>query len=206
VTVRPVDSPEFRRWFGASKVVDDRGDPLVVWHGSSARAGDFEIFDVGRVVDVGFHFGTKDAAKDLSEVPPRPFYLRIVNPVELEDPGDWFTTMTFQWPVQDQLVKHGLLNRAQYDQITDLVDIATHVKKSTHFRSTPWTEARSRVSALVRRFLLEQGVDGVKYENLTEDQGSTSWIAFDPRQIKHAVLNRGTWNPEDPNILHGVRR
>jgi hypothetical protein len=42
VTIRPVDSPEFRRWFGASKVVDERGQPLVVYHGT--RRTGFDTF------------------------------------------------------------------------------------------------------------------------------------------------------------------
>lgn len=36
------DSPEFRRWFGASKVVDSNGQPLVVYHGTGKK---FDRFD-----------------------------------------------------------------------------------------------------------------------------------------------------------------
>lgn len=36
-----VDSPEFKRWFGESKVVDAQGQPLVVYHGTD---GDFNVF------------------------------------------------------------------------------------------------------------------------------------------------------------------
>jgi hypothetical protein len=35
----------FWRWFGESKVVDDQGKPLVVYHGTR---GDFSVFDAGR--------------------------------------------------------------------------------------------------------------------------------------------------------------
>ncbi len=39
---RPVtETPEFRKWFGDSKVVDDKGEPLVVYHGT---ASDVEAF------------------------------------------------------------------------------------------------------------------------------------------------------------------
>lgn len=38
------DSPQFRLWFGASKVVDKDGNPLVVYHGT---ASEFWIFDQG---------------------------------------------------------------------------------------------------------------------------------------------------------------
>ena len=30
----PMDNPNFRRWFGRSKVVDREGNPLVVYHGT----------------------------------------------------------------------------------------------------------------------------------------------------------------------------
>ena len=40
--VSPLDNPAFRRWFGDSKVVDERGEPLVVYHGTAA---DFDTFD-----------------------------------------------------------------------------------------------------------------------------------------------------------------
>lgn len=41
----PIDTPEFNRWFGDSKVVDEHGAPLTAYHGS---ARDFEEFDLGK--------------------------------------------------------------------------------------------------------------------------------------------------------------
>jgi hypothetical protein len=38
------NSPEFKAWFGDSKVVDENGEPLVVYHGTPV--GDFESFDI----------------------------------------------------------------------------------------------------------------------------------------------------------------
>ena len=34
---RQTDTPNFKRWFGDSKVVDENGEPLVVYHGSSEK-------------------------------------------------------------------------------------------------------------------------------------------------------------------------
>lgn len=41
-TVAQTETPEFKRWFGNSKVVDDKGNPLVVYHGT--LAGDITTF------------------------------------------------------------------------------------------------------------------------------------------------------------------
>lgn len=40
-------SPEFRKWFGDSKVVDGNGEPLVVYHGT--KNGSFEAFDADKL-------------------------------------------------------------------------------------------------------------------------------------------------------------
>lgn len=46
-SARQINTPEFKRWFGDSKVVDFAGDPLVVYHGTS-RDRDFTSFKVGQ--------------------------------------------------------------------------------------------------------------------------------------------------------------
>jgi hypothetical protein len=35
---------------------------------------------------------------------------------------------------------------------------------------------------------------------------SDIYAVFSPTQIKSAVSNRGTFDPNDPNILHGLAR
>jgi len=41
---RQVETPQFKQWFGESKVVDEAGAPLVVYHGTIRQ---FDSFDVG---------------------------------------------------------------------------------------------------------------------------------------------------------------
>jgi hypothetical protein len=50
-------SPEFKRWFGESKVVDEAGEPRVVYHGTTA---DFSEFDAAKG---GAATGAKSAEK-----------------------------------------------------------------------------------------------------------------------------------------------
>ena len=52
-----VDTPEFKHWFGDSKVVDKDGKPLVVYHGTDA---DIKKFDFSKTTGIGMHFGTKE--------------------------------------------------------------------------------------------------------------------------------------------------
>ena len=50
------------------------------------------------------------------------------------------------------------------------------------------------------------GKDPVTGEDLYMRVETDSYIVFDPRQIKAVYGNRGTFDPEDPDILHGWRR
>jgi hypothetical protein len=80
-------TPAFKKWFGDSKVVDENGEPLVVYHGTSAIFNTFQMrnAELGR----GAYF-TNDP-EWASEFGPNIFnsYLSIQNPLRLTGPyGD----------------------------------------------------------------------------------------------------------------------
>jgi GNAT superfamily N-acetyltransferase len=57
------------------------------------------------------------------------------------------------------------------------------------------------------------GYDGIVYGGYRDAEGfdiytgrNVEIIAFEPTQIKSAIGNRGTFDPEDPNIMHNPRR
>jgi hypothetical protein len=68
------DTPAFKAWFGNSKVVDDEGNPLNVYHGTT---GNFEVFDIKKTykdsyVGRGFYFTSNphDADKNYAGLGP----------------------------------------------------------------------------------------------------------------------------------------
>ena len=91
-----VESPEFKAWFGDSKVVDENGKPLRVYHGTSA---DFEKFDLsyfglndkGYLGD-GFYFGSQTVSSAYGTKGEGgrviPAYLSLKNPFEIT-PENW---------------------------------------------------------------------------------------------------------------------
>lgn len=160
------DTPEFRNWFGDSKVVDESGKPLVVNHATWA---DFDTFDFGRLGEttdsnasdeglaqtarVGTWFSSRNLAEDIGATRNVETYLAISNPKK-------YRTL-------------GALARA--------------AKKAGG-------------GAALRAALSDQGFDGVALAD--EEFGGTSYVAFHPEQIKSATGNRGTFDPNDPNILN----
>jgi len=93
---KQTETPEFKRWFGNSKVVDADGKPLVVYHGvkdadmrvengAVVFAPKFDVFDTKGRTEPGAWFSPdpKVAAKYGT---PIPFYLKAVAPVREEGP------------------------------------------------------------------------------------------------------------------------
>lgn len=89
-TRRAPDTDAFRRWFGDSKVVDENGEPLVVYHGTNA---DFKAFKPTKIGEFGpaiYFASTPSEAGSYAGVPRRgqedgapniiPVYLSLKNP------------------------------------------------------------------------------------------------------------------------------
>lgn len=81
---RQVDTPEFKRWFGDSKVVDENGEPLVVYHGTDSR---FKVFKM-REAELGLGAYFTDDREWASEFGSNvvPAYLSIKKPLLLTGP------------------------------------------------------------------------------------------------------------------------
>jgi hypothetical protein len=168
----PVDqtqTPEFKAWFGGSKVVDADGRPLVVYHGT---AGEFDAFDrnapTSHISLPGFFF-TPDVAiaeqfadgaahrRKVAGDQPRivPAYLSIKNPARLDYDDRTSGKMTSERTVRSDLAE---------------------AKRNGH--------------------------DGAVITGWADGSGDTQYVAFRPEQIKSATANRGTFDPNDANILH----
>ncbi len=201
-------NPAFWEWFGDSQVRDAAGQPLVVYHGTSAL-DDFDTFRVHS--EMGAHFGTARQAEGLVErlvdssssralAGRRRWriiraYLSIQHPLRLEDWG----LFTAPFVVQ-QLQHRGLL---------------------------PWERRYDFWQPFtVQQWLRQQGYDGLVYLNRREGYdeatyadileaehhkgdrlsdaewraryplAADSWVVFSPQQIK-SVWNQGTWAKDE---------
>ena len=197
----------FRRWFGDSKVVDARGEPLVVWHGHPQNVDAFFVFDFDRAIDLGMHFGSEEAAFDVigstrssrnAREHVRPFYLSLRNPLVMEDLGDWISSGlgAFRVPALEQLFKMGIVDAAEYKEAYEKV----RAVREGPTRVQEVSSRRAALSSIVRDLILDAGYDGIVYTNDNEDVGSTAWIAFYPEQIKLADGTNTTFDPKSPDI------
>jgi hypothetical protein len=179
---RQTDTPEFKEWFGDSKVVDADGNPLVVYHGT---ASDFSVFDrersgrnyvyrggnkgfffTNRPIPAGVYAEQADGANFGDEENPRfgngganimPVYLSLQNPYERKatgSPDKWFDY--------------------NHDKIIEAAEKA--------------------------------GADGVIIRGGKGFEVRNVYIAFRPEQIKSAIGNNGNFDPTNPDIRKSADR
>jgi len=116
----PTDSPAFKRWFGHSKLVDENGDPLVIYHGTGPTAFTEFKQGAGKRFDKGF-FGADG------------FYLTpqryLADAYSLQRGGTAANTMELYVSIQNPLWIHG--KTSQPDEIVE--NFATALK--AHFKA-----------------------------------------------------------------------
>jgi hypothetical protein len=90
-SLRDRATANFKRWFGDSKVVDEKGEPLVVYHGTDEE---FYAFDPSKQnvrnarMGMGFYFTANKDAAAMSGDRVMPVYLSLQNPYVISLDGD----------------------------------------------------------------------------------------------------------------------
>ena len=134
-------SKYFKKWFGKSKVVDENGEPLVVYHGTDKE---FTSFDPEKSIGGQNWFTSDKSAIEAGEVGAQGKGIIMETYLNIEKPAGW----------------------AEYDKFT--IDE-----------------------------LLGRGYDGLI---LPESDGTATYVAYSPEQIKSATGNRGTFDAGERNI------
>jgi hypothetical protein len=176
-----VRTPEFKAWFGnwendpenASKVIDENGEPLVVYHGTTKDFNEFKY------AEFGFHFGTYEQAKKRidywvnlgSKFRIIPCFLNIKGILETKD----FIKFRFD------VVKKYLYRNLKFIDAKEYYD--------------------SKFENQLKKVLEQKGIDGFKYWN-TEEGNGYSYLCFYPNQIKLADGTNTTFDNNNPDIRY----
>ena len=124
-----INSPEFKKWFGDSKVVDKDGKPLVVYHGTSGKHNVFDKNYIGAIsgpLSTGFHFSNIKSESEIyasqanSEIGDGErivsAYLKIKNPLELNAPNKQFA---FNYADENSEKINSALKTGKYDGVSN---------------------------------------------------------------------------------------
>lgn len=202
----PVDTPEFKRWFGDSKVVDTDGDPMVMYHGTSGdqRGDAFTMFDTyasnyGLMGMGGYFTDNPDVASEYTAkgrgTSPTvyPVFLSIKNPIDMDaaaDPDMW----TSQFEGIEDYHEGGDNNESWYRAAEDLIAED----------GLPKYEG----AEIMQDGLRAMGFDGITHIGGGRRKDSATrhrvYVAFDPEQIKSATGNNGDFDPANADIRYSI--
>ena len=203
-SLRAPNTKAFKQWFGDSTVVDEDGEPLVVYHGSRKFKGNKFRPDVKRVNRAGnvagYYFApdpdqasgyAKNRAKDRYDEGAQvlPAFLSIENPYIA---GESRVTPAMIRQYKKELVA---LNQHMSDENVEEWS-ETKLPRFTDGR-LPDSNALNGDGDAMQRILKAGGYDGFK--------DGPHWVAFEPTQIKSATGNKGTFNKSNPDIRRSLR-
>ena len=189
-----VDTPEFKNWFGDSKVVDENGNPLVVYHGTNA---DFNIFDTEKfgAWDNGSKFrinGVDENGKlKIETIKDEGFFFSSIKR-NAEGHADGAAEMTGGNP---RVIAAYL--KAEKPLIVEIDEFYADVK---HYDAQDWYDHNT---AEILDKYHAGNYDSIIIKNPV-DKKDIMYIVFNPTQIKSATDNVGTFDPDNPDIRFSV--
>lgn len=179
-------TPQFKEWFGDSKVTDESGQPLVVYHGTTQ---DIKSFDPSKSFgNLNASFFTEDpkfaSSYDYTQGKGNvlPVYLSAKN------------IFDFGNKEQRDALKEAASKIEIRDPVRGFVTLDTKIPDSEQYFDTEHPE--------VFQLIKELGYDGVKLK----ERGVTNYAVFNPTQIKSAIGNTGAFSKESPNITENIER
>lgn len=212
---KQIESPEFKKWFRDSKVVDEDGKPLVVYHGGVPGMTTFDAERAGKV-------NRSDWGKGI-----------YFTPVSWMAKGYREDAALANNPDEDRLWKEyeAEAKRLGTSPMMQTIDLGFGSEKYNQLEEfkNRWQRNRDRVRAelashaqgLYPVFLRIENPFIYQYEGMTDpfmadhakakghdgilivqDDGEIEEaVAFVSEQIKSATGNQGTFDPKNPNIL-----
>ena len=180
------ETPEFKRWFGDSRVVDADGRPLVVYHGG---AKGITAFDKGKI---GTNFGyDKDGFFFTTE---RGDYPGTADNYAGEDGDVYHVYLSLQNPYT--------LEQFAADLGLEVDDLVMQ-EGSPQSPITVFDTDREEIMRRVR----DGGYDGVAFQvDYGDGTNEGMFVALEPTQIKSAIGNNGQFDQGSADITLSTAR
>lgn len=176
-----IESPEFAAWFGGSQVRGDDGKPRVVYHGTGAN---FDAFDNDKI---GSNYRRKDF-----------FHYFAASPEVAGEQANF-------------AARGGALKAAFRGAGANIMPAYIKLENPLVVRndgSAPGLDSAMDYADMNREELYEQAIanghDGIAVYDVNGE--NPVFGVLDPKQVKSATGNKGTFDPNDENILNQDER
>ena len=181
-----ISTPAFKNWFGNSKIVDDKGAPIVMYHGTKHQ---FEKFDPKIGYQGAMFFSPKRefaenymGGTDVRE--PIAVYISAKNPFDYDNPKH-----------REAVIKLAMENTPVYKNAPDQAGMRRVLEDALTSKDANWTTVEDTG--------FQDAIKKLGFDSFyVKESGVKNIAVYDPTQIK-SVFNKGTFNPKDPRILYG---
>jgi hypothetical protein len=188
VEIAPAErTKNFKNWFGGSKIVDDKGKPRVMYHGTAADFDEFGNSPRGAIFvtdDPSFaddFAGTQETIEKGFNPNVMPLYVKAENPFDYENPKHIDAVMN-RVVIQKRPKGWGDIDK---QNLRDNLELGK------------WGFIEDRD---VQKAIKDLGFDSF----YVKEHGVKNLGVFDPKQLKSATGNKGTFDPKDPRITRGA--
>lgn len=212
------ESEAFKKWFGDSKVVDENGKPLVVYHGTNQSFESFSRERLGQNTaaassteffftensDEAAEYANMSARKQVSNAVEREANSErlLAEIAKAEKRGDWDRSEALYLELEES-ENEALTGEERGANIIPVYLSVQNPKIISFADGFDGYELSKEIKKAK-----EQGFDGLKLENVYDPVAerpelfsTTQWVVFEPTQIK-SVNNRGSFDVNNPNILY----
>jgi len=222
-----ITKPAFKKWFGDSKVTDNSGQPIVVYHARSGDFGEFNTAGRGKTKGTGAFFSSSSDVASTYAVGGNenivPVYLSMKRPVVIDANGANWSDIDMTAKISTPEIKVSDIEEQKL-----LAELTGSTVDESSMKTIPAAEMSlgdlkinnkvidKKVNTDdIARWARKMGYDGLIIKNVVDSGPSgrympedainphNVYVAFEPTQIK-SVFNKGTWNPKDSRILHGT--
>jgi len=183
----PTQTPAFKRWFGESKVVDEGGEPLVVYHGTTAPRGEGQWYTTQpKLADEYAGVSTRRRSGLWQPSAPagasvEPVYLSMKDPFVIDGGSP-------------EIRKAAKVGKNEWVHVDD---IRSWAKKQM---------VNGGHDGIIFKNVTDTPQSADPWGSLGPATGTIGDVFFVPKptQIKSATGNVGTYGPTDPRFAHGI--
>jgi ribosomal protein S18 acetylase RimI-like enzyme len=191
-----VRTKAFKDWFGdwendpenASKVVDENGEPLVVYHGTK---NSFHEFVSNRLI---FSTPNEQVARFFGDY--REYFMKLINPFIIKE----------GYNTWERLDEHWLIEKLGKETFIEMLNN----QHRTDFTYESWLEYIEEVEAIpitidelgyyLKKYFNYDGVIAYNIHETDNHIETDDYIGFEPTQIKLADGSNTTFDGENPDI------
>lgn len=207
----PKNSKEFDNWFDNSAVVDENGEPLVVFHGTMSNFNQFDQSHLGKETralsaKLGFFFSGNPNISSSYTVKPNPYQ------------NLWYSRKDGSWYERANEAALNMFGKTAYRPGGNVMPVFLSIQnpyvvdyKGGDYSDIPFSKTINEARALGHDGVIMKNARDPGYsEKLTgisdEDAEAAAniYVVFDANQVKSAIGNSGEYSKDNPDIRFSV--